>query len=132
MPVLVVGALTVVVPVVVCVVVPRPLDVYVVRRAHDQVGRVEVVLVRGVRLHDVAALALDVQVDDVCVLRDAERPRLDLQHVGAVLEGAPVLVGVDRQLEQRVGAAAAVEEKVEEAEDVDIGTGGFFDEEEDY
>ena len=33
------------------------------------------------------------------------------------------------------GAAApveAVEEKVEEAEDVDIGTGGFFDEEDDY
>jgi large subunit ribosomal protein LP1 len=28
--------------------------------------------------------------------------------------------------------APAVEEKVEEAEDVDIGTGGFFDEEDDY
>mmetsp|Transcript_50265 Transcript_50265/g.132628 ORF Transcript_50265/g.132628 Transcript_50265/m.132628 type:complete len:399 (-) Transcript_50265:1273-2469(-) len=75
--VLVVGALAVVVAVVVRVVVAGPLDVHVVGRSHDEVDRVVVVLGRGVRLHDVTALALYIEVDDVGVVRQRLRPALN-------------------------------------------------------
>mmetsp|Transcript_36076 Transcript_36076/g.87668 ORF Transcript_36076/g.87668 Transcript_36076/m.87668 type:complete len:452 (+) Transcript_36076:385-1740(+) len=112
-PVFVVRALAVVVAVVIGVVVARPLDVHVVRGADDQVGRGEVILGRRVRLHDVAALPLHVEVEDPSVLRDGVGAALDAEDVRAVLEGAAVLVGVDRQLEKRVRAAAVGEEAVQ-------------------
>ena len=115
--VLVVRALAVVVAVVVRVVVPRPLDVDVVVGAHLHRHRVEVVLGGGVGLHDVAALPLHVEVVDVLVHRDRRRPRLDREGVSAVLEGAAVLVRVDRELEERVGVVVVA--RVEEAAEVD-------------
>jgi len=41
--------------------------VHVVRRADDEVVRVKIVLRRRVRLDDVAALALDVEIDDLAL-----------------------------------------------------------------
>lgn len=46
--------------------------------------------------------------------------------------GAPAAAAGPAAAGGAAAAVEAVEEKVEEAEDVDIGTGGFFDEEDDY
>jgi len=46
--------------------------------------------------------------------------------------GAPAAAAGPAAAGGAAAAVEAVEEKVEEAEDVDIGTGGFFDEEDEY
>mmetsp|Transcript_22146 Transcript_22146/g.50913 ORF Transcript_22146/g.50913 Transcript_22146/m.50913 type:complete len:285 (-) Transcript_22146:1274-2128(-) len=76
-PISPVGAFAVVVSVVVGVVVACPLDVDVVVLPHDEVGRVEVVFGCRVRLHDVAALALHVEIVDVRARRHLGGPILD-------------------------------------------------------
>mmetsp|Transcript_14683 Transcript_14683/g.44114 ORF Transcript_14683/g.44114 Transcript_14683/m.44114 type:complete len:704 (-) Transcript_14683:218-2329(-) len=101
------------------VVAARPLEVEVLAGlAHDLV-RHEVVLHRGVRLHDVAALAAAVHVDDHLVghalgdgggvqvrvrRRCGPRSLLDGEGVAAVLEGARVLVRVQRQRQETLRA----------------------------
>ena len=82
-PVGAVGALAVVVAVVVGVVVARPLEVHVVLRPDDHIDGMEVVLRRGVGLHDVAALALDVEVVDLCARTYRGRARLGRGRGGA-------------------------------------------------
>jgi len=51
-----------------------------------------------------------------------------LSNLGAPAAAGPAAAGGAGP----AAAVEAVEEKVEEAEDVDIGTGGFFDEEDEY
>eukprot|EP00968_Pinguiococcus_pyrenoidosus_P012008 scaffold1016_cov258-Pinguiococcus_pyrenoidosus.AAC.12 len=104
---------------------PLEVDVLAIL-AHHLVGH-EVVLDGGIRLHDVAALAAPVEVDDhlgAHVLGHARHvglgvgtgaiagPRHDGEGVAAVLEGARVLVGVQRQRQEarrpRVGGAILV------------------------
>ena len=66
-----------------------------------------------VRLHDVAALAAHVDVVDFGGGGDAGGLGDDREDVRAVLEGAPVLVGVDGELQLGVGAAGAAKADVD-------------------
>ena len=78
--------------------------------ADFELDRREVILGGRVGLHNVPALAPDVEVVNLGSRADLGRARLHGEGVRAVLEGAAVLVGVDGQLEER-GFPARVREE---------------------
>ena len=109
-PVLVVGALAVVIAVVVRVVVARPLNVHEVVRPHRQGGRGEAIRKGGECLSPITTLAEHVQVVDESAGSDARRALYDRESVRAVLKRSPKAVRGHGQLQQRVRAATHVQE----------------------
>lgn len=76
-----------------------PLEVNVVTLSGDEVVGNVVVLSSGEGLDNVSSLTTDVQVVDVGISRDSSWALSNVEHVGSVLEGTSVLVGVKSHLE---------------------------------
>ena len=86
--------------------------------SHCQSIRKEIILNRGIRLHDVAPLSSHVEVQNIIATLGRtvpeERAGSHDKHVTPVLEGATELRGIDGETERFVGGRA----------DVDIGVLG--------